>query len=55
MRKNDDSKFHPFMRINAERKAQMLEWKSIPENERPTWEQFKRGLKVKKIKNSSCF
>jgi len=29
------------------RQAQMKEWKSIPENERPTWEQFKRGLKKK--------
>jgi hypothetical protein len=30
------------------RQAQMKEWKSIPEAERPTWEQFKRGLKKKK-------
>ena len=44
MRKKNDSEFHPFMKISAERKSQMQEWKSIPENERPTWEQFKRGL-----------
>ena len=31
------------------RQAQMKEWKAIPEAERPTWEQFKRGLKVKKV------
>ena len=49
MRKKNDSEFHPFMKISAERKSQMPEWKSIPENERPTWEQFKRGLKVKVI------
>ena len=30
------------------RQAQMKEWKAIPEAERPTWEQFKRGLKKKK-------
>ena len=30
------------------RQAQMKEWKAIPEAERPTWEQFKRGLKRKK-------
>ena len=30
------------------RQAQMKEWKEIPEAERPTWEQFKRGLKKKK-------
>jgi hypothetical protein len=30
------------------RMAQMREWKAIPESKRPTWEQFKRGLKVKK-------
>ena len=30
------------------RQAQMREWKAIPEAERPTWEQFKRGLKRKK-------
>jgi|TARA_Y100000817_G_scaffold285603_1_gene252911 hypothetical protein len=29
------------------RQAQMKEWKAIPEAERPTWEQFKRGLKKK--------
>ena len=27
---------------------QMKEWKAIPESTRPTWEQFKRGLKVKR-------
>jgi hypothetical protein len=32
------------------RMAQMREWKAIPESKRPTWEQFKRGLKVKKVK-----
>jgi len=30
------------------RQAQLAEWKAIPEAERPTWEQFKRGLKKKK-------
>ena len=30
------------------RQAQMKQWKEIPEAERPTWEQFKRGLKRKK-------
>ena len=30
------------------RQAQKKEWESIPEAERPTWEQFKRGLKKKK-------
>ena len=34
---------------NWMRQAQMKEWKAIPEAERPTWEQFKRGLKRKKI------
>ena len=37
------------------RMAQMQEWKALqldmttPESQRPTWEQFKRGLKVKKV------
>ena len=31
------------------RQAQKKEWEAIPEAERPTWEQFKRGLKRKKI------
>ena len=30
------------------RQAQKKEWETIPEAERPTWEQFKRGLKKKK-------
>ena len=30
------------------RQAQKKEWELIPEAERPTWEQFKRGLKRKK-------
>jgi len=29
-----------------QRMGQMREWKATPESERPTWEQFKRGLKV---------
>ena len=33
---------------NWMRQAQIKEWKAIPEAERPTWEQFKRGLKKKK-------
>tara|TARA_Y100000004_G_scaffold39125_1_gene42064 strand:- start:597 stop:788 length:192 start_codon:yes stop_codon:yes gene_type:complete len=33
--------------VMRDRKIMMKEWKSIPENERPTWEQFKRGLKKK--------
>ena len=33
---------------NWMRQAQKKEWETIPEAERPTWEQFKRGLKVKK-------
>jgi len=36
---------------NWMRQAQMKEWKAIPEAERPTWEQFKRGLKKKKNSN----
>ena len=27
-----------------QRMGQMREWKATPESERPTWEQFKRGL-----------
>jgi hypothetical protein len=38
-----------FRQIAATRMAQMKEWKAIPESTRPTWEQFKRGLKVKKV------
>ena len=33
------------------RQAQKKEWEMIPEAERPTWEQFKRGLKRKKNSN----
>ena len=33
---------------NWMRQAQKKEWETIPEAERPTWEQFKRGLKKKK-------
>ena len=33
------------------RQAQKKEWEAIPEAERPTWEQFKRGLKRKKNSN----
>ena len=33
------------------RQAQKKEWEAIPEAERPTWEQFKRGLKKKKNSN----
>jgi hypothetical protein len=39
-----------FRQIAIIRKTQMREWKAIPESTRPTWEQFKRGLKVKKVK-----
>jgi hypothetical protein len=41
--------------IQRQRMDQMREWKALqldmttPESERPTWEQFKRGLKVKKV------
>jgi len=38
-----------FRQIAETRKAQVKEWKAIPESKRPTWEQFKRGLKVKKV------
>jgi hypothetical protein len=38
-----------FRKIAETRMAQMKEWKAIPESTRPTWEQFKRGLKVKKV------
>ena len=37
------------------RMAQMQEWKALqldmttPESQRPTWEEFKRGRKVKKV------
>ena len=37
-----------FRKLAAERMAMVKEWKAIPESKRPTWEQFKRGLKVKK-------
>jgi hypothetical protein len=35
--------------IQRQRMDQMREWKATPASERPTWEQFKRGLKVKKV------
>ena len=38
-----------FRQLAATRMDQMKEWKAIPESKRPTWEQFKRGLKVKKV------
>jgi hypothetical protein len=38
-----------FRQLAATRMGQMREWKAIPESTRPTWEQFKRGLKVKKV------
>jgi len=38
-----------FKQLAATRMGQMREWKAIPESKRPTWEQFKRGLKVKKV------
>ncbi len=38
-----------FRQLAATRMDQMKEWKAIPESTRPTWEQFKRGLKVKKV------
>ena len=36
---------------NWMRQAQKKQWEAIPEAERPTWEQFKRGLKKKKKSN----
>ena len=38
-----------FRKLAATRMDQMKEGKAIPESTRPTWEQFKRGLKVKKV------
>ena len=38
-----------FRQLTETRMAQVKEWKAIPESKRPTWEQFKRGLKVKKV------
>lgn len=35
--------------IQRQRMDQMRAWKATPESERPTWEQFKRGIKVKKV------
>tara|TARA_R110002020_G_scaffold378431_1_gene589434 strand:+ start:361 stop:501 length:141 start_codon:yes stop_codon:yes gene_type:complete len=32
----------------------LKEWRALPENERPTWEQFKRGLKTKKVQECEC-
>jgi len=32
--------------IQRQRMDQMREWKATLESERPTWEQFKRGIKV---------
>jgi len=37
-----------FQKLAETRMAQMREWKAIPESKRPTWEEFKRGFKVKK-------
>ena len=37
-----------FKQLAATRMDQMREWKAIPESKRPTWEEFKRGFKVKK-------
>jgi len=38
-----------FRQIAIIRKTQVREWKAIPESTRPTWEEFKRGFKVKKV------
>ena len=38
-----------FRQIAVIRKTQLREWKATPENVRPTWEEFKRGFKVKKV------
>ena len=38
-----------FRKLAETRMAQMREWKATPESQRPTWEQFKRGLKVKRL------
>jgi hypothetical protein len=37
-----------FRKLAEDRMAMMKEWKAIPESTRPTWEEFKRGFKVKK-------
>ena len=42
---NDDIKAQD---ADQQRKELKKEWEAIPEAERPTWEQFKRGLKIKK-------
>jgi preprotein translocase subunit Sss1 len=39
-----------FKQLAVTRMGQMREWKAIPESKRPTWEEFKRGFKVKKIR-----
>jgi|TARA_R110000751_G_scaffold92478_1_gene180985 hypothetical protein len=50
MRDMTDNQFWKANRqLTAKRMDQMKEWKAIPESTRPTWEQFKRGLKVKKV------
>jgi hypothetical protein len=50
MRDMTDNQFRQLaLRVQALRRAEMKEWKATPESTRPTWEQFKRGLKVKKV------
>lgn len=40
--------------VMRDRIKMLKEWRALPENERPTWEQFKRGLKTKKVQECEC-
>ena len=40
----------PWLKDELSRRAELMKgWEAIPEAERPTWEEFKRGFKVKKV------
>jgi hypothetical protein len=56
MKDMTDNQFRQLaLRVQALRRADMKEWKALQldmttaESDRPTWEQFKRGIKVKKV------
>jgi len=56
MKNETDNQFRRLaLRVQTLRRADMKEWKALQldmttaESDRPTWEQFKRGLKVKKV------
>ena len=47
----------PWLAEEQARRAELMKgWEAIPEAQRPTWEQFKRGLKTKKeVKELTTF